>query len=251
MAGLDLSSMIPNISAQSLITSVLYGLIGLVLLTGVIAFLVLYFMNKRYSQYEIEIYEKDSMGNIFRKYDKAGIFLDKRTKFRLLFLKGAKVGMNPNNIPHVNSIDGKGKVHKIVQLLKTGVRNYRFIKLKIENDNLINTVGEEDLNAAEQDWAKILETYSKPSWLEKFGGFAMFGLAMIIIFILVLYIFTKFSILDDTSKNLMSVSSSQHETTGLLVNVTQALSNITQTLANTQIIKTQVVPVNVPPIIGK
>ena len=110
------------------------------LFVGGLAVLVtwLYLKWKRYQQFEIEIWQRDGLGQLNVKYDKGGIYVDSKTKNKRLFIKKHGVGLDPDNVPYMPS----GKNKKKVLLLQTGLKNFRYIKPIITGGMMSFVVGE-------------------------------------------------------------------------------------------------------------
>jgi hypothetical protein len=221
MASEILTGMIPSISANDIIMWALGILIAIVAFTGVIAYIVVRIMNKRYSEYKVVIWEKDSTGNVHEYYDQAGVFLNKKTQFKLLFLRKLKKGLNPNNVPYITAKDKKGKLQKTIYLLRTGVSNYRFVYPKIQDEVIKFTVGEEDVNWAQQDYEEIVKTFDRKGFLDKYGAMLMFAFVVIIIMIILLVLFSKFGVLKE-------VSLAQLESNKLQLQIIQEMKNMSQ-----------------------
>jgi hypothetical protein len=219
--GSGLSALIPNISTSGILSGIMQGLIYGVILIIIIFIVIWWWKKRRYGQYKIVIWEKDSTGNTHEIYDRAGIFLDKKTGFKLLFLEKMRKGLNPNNVPYVTSKDKKGRLIKTVYLRKTGVSNYVFCHVKIDDEGAIFKVGEEDVNWAAQDIETIRRTFNKESWLTKLAPYIMFVVTVMIIMIILLSLFNKFESMEKMSENMLKVTEKQLEITGLLGNMTR------------------------------
>ena len=115
---------------------------------------------KKYQQFEIEIWQEDGLGKLNVKYDTAGIFVDSKTKNKRLFLKKHKVGLDPDNIPHMPSTRGKKKV----LILHTGLKNFRYIKPKTTGEQIGFTVGEEDVNWAINSYERQKKIFAQ-TWI--------------------------------------------------------------------------------------
>ena len=231
-----LSGMMPNVSMSAVLNGIMWFMIGAVIV-GILGLVTWYLVRKKkYGMYRVEVFDKDSNGNVYKTYDRAGIFLDKRTGYRLLFLEKAKVGMNPNNVPYVSHLDKKKRIVKTVYLRRIGVNNYVFISVDLLGMPKF-TMGEEDFNNAAQEMSKIRRTYDKKSWLDKFLAPILFIASILIIMIILLSLFNKFSVIDDASKNLVEVSKMQLQITGLLFNISNSTQLYTGPMIPTTIIK--------------
>jgi hypothetical protein len=223
-----ISTFIPNINTATILNWTLYGLI-IILAVGIIGYITYYIIKKRrYGQYRIEILDRDENGNVYKDYDKAGVFLDKKTGLRLLFLDKAKIGLNPNNIPYVSSREKTGFIIKKETIIKTvylrriGVNNYVFIHVKVNPDNTIISVGEEDLNNAVQEMSKIRRKYDKKSWWDENKPIVVWIITIMIIMIIMLVLFNKFTILEEVSKNMLDITKLQKEIAELMLNTSKS-----------------------------
>ena len=214
-----LSGMTSGVSMSGLLNGLKWFLI-IVLVAGLIGYITYYFLSKKkYKEYRVEILDKDSNDNVYKTFDKGGVFLDKKTGNRLLFIEKAKVGLNPNNIPYISTIDNKGRLIKTVTLRRIGVNNYVFVHVSL-GDKIAVTIGEEDLNNAAQEMNKIRRTYDKKSWLDKLLAPIIFIVTIMIIMIILLTLFNKFAIIKDVSSNMLEITKEQKIITGYLLNMT-------------------------------
>jgi len=156
------------------------------------AILVWYFKWKKYKDFKCIIWERDGFGQVTETYDQAGIFIDPKTNNKRFFLKSGNVGLNPDNIPY---IPGKTKV---VYLLKTGLKNYYFIKPTIDDKNLKLTVGEEDVNWAINAYERQKKMFSM-SLLLQYMPFILLGFTVMIILIIFIYFFKEFGVMRDVA----------------------------------------------------
>ena len=215
----DLTSMIPKVNSASLISGVLWFCIAVVIVGGIGYYIWWNTKKKKYAQFKVVIWEEDSNGNVHEFYDRAGIFVDKQTGFKLFFLEKLKKGLNPNKVPFVSSKDKKGKLIKTVYLRKTGVSNYVYCVMELLG-KVEFTVGEEDVNWAAQDIERIRKTFGKESWLQKFAPYIMFIITILIVMIVLISLFNKFGVIKEASDNMVKVSELQLQTTQLLFNMT-------------------------------
>jgi hypothetical protein len=219
--GEGLGGMMPNISTTGILNGLMWFLIGALIL-GTLGFITWYIVKKKkYNEFLVEILDKDSNGNVYKTYDRAGVFLDKKTGYRLLFLEKAKIGLNPNKIPYISHKTKKGKLVKTVYLRRIGVNNYVFIDLKL-GETIKFTIGEEDLNNAAQEMNKIRRTYDKKSWLDKLLAPMIFIVTIMIVMIIIISLFNKFGILETVSTNMLEVTEAQAEITALLLEITNS-----------------------------
>lgn len=219
MVDLSITNIVPKVNTSAVLNTVLV-LAAVLLAIGIIGYIVWYQMReKKYKQYVVRVLDKDSNGKAYEWPDKAGVFLDKSTGYRLLFLRKAKVGMNPNKIPYISRLDNKGRIIKIVTVRRIGVNNYVFVDINIGEATKF-TVGEEDLNNAHQEMTKIRRSYNKDNWLSKLAPYIMFIITILIVMIILISLFNKMGVIDDASKNLLAVAEQNQVTTSLLYNLT-------------------------------
>jgi hypothetical protein len=181
-------------SAGSGMLQIALILIGLILVVGCVAGLLWYYKRwKRYKQFKVVIWAKDSFGQVYEEYDEAGIFVDKATKSKRLWLKRNAVGLEPDNIPYV--MDRKGK--KMIYMLRNGLKNFFYIKPNLNTEGTLNfSVGEEDINWGVNSYMKAKEVFAK-SGLLAYMPFIILAFVCIIILILFVYLFNQFAVLKD------------------------------------------------------
>ena len=148
---------------------------------------------KRYREFTIVIWEKDGFGQFRQTHDKGGIFVDKKTNDKRLYLKKNKVGLECNNIPYIPTGDGK----KMVYLLKVGSKNYTYIKPNVKSD-LSFTLGEEDVNWGLQAYQKQKANFGTNSLLQWLPYISLIIVSVIILIIFV-YFFKNFEVLKDVA----------------------------------------------------
>ncbi len=211
MVNTIINEMIPSVSTGGLLKGIFIFLVVILVMAIIGAWLFLYFRNRKFKEFKIVILEKDSTGNVREYYDKGGVFLNKQSQLKLLFLQKIKKGLNPNNIPYVTAVDKKGRLIKTVYLLRTGVSNYRYVHVRIENDVLKFTVGEEDVNWAAQDYEIVTKTFQKEGFWAKYGGYVLFIVTIVIIMVIIISLFNKFEILKDVATSLQQVGDNMLE----------------------------------------
>jgi len=148
---------------------------------------------KRYSQFKVVIWEKDGFGQFSEQYDKAGVFIHKKTKAKRLWLKKAKVGLTPDQIPYIQT----GKT-KVVYLIKVGSKNFRFFKPVLNTKQIGISVGEEDVNWATHDFQVDKHQFSDNPLLQ-YMPFITIGFVTVIILIIFVYFFKNFDVLKDVA----------------------------------------------------
>jgi len=217
MAGI--TDMITNVNTGAILNTVL-TITAVIIGIGIVGYLVwFYTKKKKFQQYRIRILDKDSNGKAYEWSDRGGVFLDKKDGIRLLYLEKAKVGLNPNKIPYISTLDKKGRIIKIVTLRRIGVNNYVFVNIEV-GDAVKFTVGEEDLNNSHKEMGKIRRTFNKESWLKNAAPYIMYIISMLLLMIVLISLFNKFTVLSDVGKSMDSVAEKQLEITRLLYNIT-------------------------------
>jgi len=215
----------PKVSATGILNGVLIFCAIVIALALIGWFLVWYFKKRKYGEYKVVIWEKDSTGNTHEFYDRAGVFVDKQTGNKLLFLERLKKGLNPNKIPFVSSKDKKGRLVKTVYLRKTGVSNYVFCHVKLDEKGIAFTVGEEDVNWAAQDIQRVRQSFLKEGWLQKFAPYIMFIVTILIVMIILISLFNKMGVIETASNNMLKVTEQQKIITEMMLNLTNQTNN--------------------------
>ena len=224
------AGMLPKVSATGLMNGVMI-FCAVVIVLAIIGWFVIYWFKKRkYNEYRVVIWEKDTTGNTHESYAKAGVFVDKATRLKLLFIDGIKKGMNPNSVPFVSARNKKGKLIKTIYLRKTGVSNYVFCHVKLNEEGVMFTVGEEDVNWAAQDIERVRRSFLKEGLLQKFAPYIMFIVTILIVMIILISLFNKMGVISEASANMVLVSEKQLEITQLLQNLTNQTNKFQQTI---------------------
>lgn len=191
-----ISETLSNISSNVL--NVLTLVMIIVLLGGaMIAFYYFWKKNKQYSEYTCVIFERDGLGQVSTKTDKAGIFVDPKTKNKRLYLKEHKVGLSPDNIPFIWDDSGK----KFVYLLRLGLMNFHYINMKVSNPDVYLSVGEEDVNWALDAFERANATFMQHKLMQLMPYIAL-AFTGIIICIIFIYFFKNFGVLRDLGVSL-------------------------------------------------
>lgn len=152
---------------------------------------------KKYSQFKCVIWGRDAFGNIRQTVDDAGIFVDSKTKNKRFFLRKANVGLEPDDIPVV------GK--KTVYLLRTGLKNFRFIKPSFDDGVFGINVSEEDVNWAVNAYERQKRLFNQ-NILMQYLPFMLLGFVSIVILIIFIYFFKNFDVLKDVALELKEAS---------------------------------------------
>jgi len=169
--------------------------VALVALGFVAAFFYLLSWRKKWQQFKVIVWGKDSFGQVYEEYDRAGIFVDKVTGNKRFFLQKNKLGLNPDNVPYV--VDKKGK--KMVYLLKTGLKNFFYLQPRLNTDGKITfQVGEEDVNWAVNAFERQKKLFGENKLLQ-YMPFIALAFVSIIILIIFIYFFKNFGVLKDVA----------------------------------------------------
>jgi len=177
------------------------GIIIVIILIGggfILTLLYFYFKYKKYKEFDCIIWDE---GKITETHDKAGIFVDSKTKNKRLFLKKANVGLDPDNIPYKIGAGGK----KIIYLLRSGLKNFKYIDIKVNEPNVKINVGEEDVNWAVNAYERQKKMFST-GLLMQLMPFIALAFVSIIILIIFIYFFKDFAVLKDVAINLKEAS---------------------------------------------
>ena len=176
--------------------NILILLFGLIFIGGVcFGLFLLVRRRKQYNQFKCIIWGRDAFGQLTETTDKAGIFVDTKTKNKRFFLKKAHVGLNPDNVPYIQS----GKV-KIVYLLRTGLKNFQFIRPLIA-DNFSIDVGEEDVNWAVNAYERQKKVFGS-SMLLQYMPFIVLAFVSIIVLVIFMNLFKKFDVLGEIAASM-------------------------------------------------
>lgn len=169
-------------------------MVGSIIVVGGTIAMVAYMMmqRKRYGQYICEIFSRDGTGHIVRTFDKAGVFVDNKTKNKRFFLKKANVGLSPDKIPYIQGEDKSKKVF----LLQTGLKNFHFIDFQIDNPSITLSVGEEDVNWAINAYERQKKLFQQ-SMLMQLLPYIALAFTSIIILVIFIYFFKDFATLKE------------------------------------------------------
>jgi hypothetical protein len=168
-------------------------------------------LRRRYKEYIIRVFEKDTAGNLIPSIDGGGVFIDKKSKMQCLFLQKGRVGLSSNKIPFIINAQGKKEVY----VYKAGERNFRFIHLTMEIDKITFTVGDEDLNQALIAYERADKTYLR-GWLEKFMPYIVIGVVMVIFLIAFTYSMQQWEKAAEHFANLASSLDKINRTTTII-----------------------------------
>lgn len=154
-----------------------------------------YLQKKKYSQFVCTIWERDGFGQLRQLFDTAGIFVDKKTNNKRFFMRLANVGLEPDNIPYLPGPTGK----KYVYLLRTGLKNFAFIRPNVGPTGTIQLkVSEEDVNWGINAYERQKKIFQS-STLMQYMPFILLALVSIVILIIFIYFFKDFGVLKDAA----------------------------------------------------
>lgn len=177
--------------------NILVMILGVLFFAGIVFGVVMAFLKyKKYSQFKCVIWGRDGFGQISQTKDRAGIFVDKKTKNKRFFLQKNNVGLDPDDVPYIQVGN-----QKIVYLLKTGLKNFQYIKPRVSNDMFRFDVGEEDVNWAVNAYERQKNSFAK-NMLLQYLPFIALAFVSIIILILFIYFFKQFGVLKDVAEAL-------------------------------------------------
>lgn len=140
---------------------------------------------KKFNQYECIIWKKDAFDKVEEIEDKAGVYVDKVTNYKRLFLKKANVSLSADNIPFIR----RGK-KKVIYLEQFGLKNFRFLKPSVSGDSVEIDVGEEDVNWAIVSYERGKKAFSTDRLLQ-FMPYILLGFVSLIILIMFIYLFKQ------------------------------------------------------------
>lgn len=179
------------------IALIFIAIIVIVGLFGGITWLIL--DNKRYSQFKVRVWQKDLWGQIIDTTDRAGIFVDRKTNNKRLFIKKGKVGLDCDSIPYTTNEKGQ----KIIYLYKFGEKNYSFLKPQIDKDKnwFVMKVTEEDINWGINAYERSKKLFATNGLLQYMPYIALAFVAIVILVIFI-YFFREFGTLQQTGEAL-------------------------------------------------
>lgn len=156
----------------------------------------MYLKWKRYSEFDCTIFETSGFGQQVETHDRAGIFVEGKTKDKKFFLKKGNIGLDCDHVPYIPTSYGKKRVY----LLKTGLKEYRFLKMNtITDKGIYPEVGEEDVNWAIHVYEKQKKMFQN-TWLAQYGPMLVLAFVCIVILIIFIFFFRKFDVLADVAR---------------------------------------------------
>lgn len=179
-------------NALSVTVIIVFAVVVLALIGGAYWMMM---QKKKWSQFDCIVWEYDAFGQLHEKHDVAGIFVDKKTNNKRFFMKAANVGLEPDNIPYIKAPSGKSRVY----LLRTGLKNFRFIKPIVGKDGSISfSVGEEDVNWGINAYERQKKMFAGNTLLQ-YMPFILLAFVSLIILIIFIYFFRHFGDLRDAA----------------------------------------------------
>lgn len=185
-------------NAVSMVVLVVAGLILVAVLVGIIMALS---QTRKYNQYKLVIFQNDGLGHVTWRTDDGGVFVDGKTGNKRLFLKNSHVGLEPDNIPFIPTSTGK----RIVMLLQTGLKNYKYINPTISTDLINFTVGEEDVNWAINEFEASKKRFNFDK-LAQYMPFIILAFCFIVIAIMMVSIFQKLPQIKEIAVEMKAVA---------------------------------------------
>jgi len=154
---------------------------------------------KKYNEYKIVIWEKDGFGQWNENIDKGGVFVDKKTQNKRLFIKQYKVGLNADNIPYLPAKGGFMQPRKIVHLIRTGLKNFHYVRVNPQYPKVTLSVGEEDVNWAINAYERQKKLFQQSLLMQMLPYIALIATG-IIIAIIFIYFFKELDSLKEFGK---------------------------------------------------
>jgi len=150
------------------IISVVWMIIQLLLVFGITGGIIWYvFKIKRYNISTVTIETDPETGTIRGVVlGRGGTFVDSKTKNKRFFLKGTNVGLDPDKTPELPVFNaGSMKPNKVVLMVKSGQKSYRYLRPYITQDKQFDfSVGEEDVNWGINAYQKQKTLYGVSFW---------------------------------------------------------------------------------------
>ena len=193
IAGYDVTGM--GSAALSIFVLIMV-LIFVAVVVGAVAYL---FVSKsKYEKFKVIIYSEDGFKQLVQRHDTATIHIDKKTGNKRFFVKKASVGLEADNFPYVMGSRGD----KTVYLLQTGLKNFRFINIKIDVPRVELKVGEEDVNWALNEFDRAIKMFDAKDKMLQYMPYIILAFVSIVILIMFIYFFKSFPQLVEMSAQL-------------------------------------------------
>ncbi|RLA46934.1 MAG: hypothetical protein DRR04_05335 [Gammaproteobacteria bacterium] len=170
----------------------------LIIITALIAFAVfLWQRHKRFGQFTAIIWFRDGFGQLQQTHDTGGVFVDKKTANKRLFLRRNNVGLSPDNIPFLTGPKGK----RYVYLYQRGLKNFLYLRPNVRAEGVSIEVGEEDVNWAINAYERQKKLFAS-NMLLQYMPFIALAFVSIIILIIFIYFFKDFKVLAEVAEAL-------------------------------------------------
>jgi len=155
---------------------------------------------KRYEQFDCLIYARDGFGQLTKRWDKAGIFIDDKTNNKRFFLKKNNVGMSPDNVPVI-----PGGKKPMVVLVQTSLKTFKYVYFNVTDDIFTFSVGEEHVNWGINAYERQKKLY-EGNWWKEYGAYVIFGIAVIGVVIIFMVFFQHLNSLEKFAASLEVVA---------------------------------------------
>lgn len=168
------------------------------------------FANKKKYDYSVHIYHQEPGSSMpIERWDRGGIFTDPKSNIKAFWLEKNGVPLNPDNIPITFNNTGK----KIVTLLQTGLKNFRYVNPSVSsNPGFIFKVGEDDVNWAINSFSQWWSHFKKDSFIQKYGGMMIFALAVVGSLMLFYFVAQKFDTIGTAAQALQTAAEALRST---------------------------------------
>lgn len=160
-----------------------------------------YYREKRYKEYTIIVWFRDAVGNMHQSVDFGGVFLDKKTNNKRLFLKFANVGLSADAIPFVPGAHGR----RFVYVYRNGLKNFVYLRPQVDLSTVKIKVGEEDVNWAVNSYERAKKLFTASTLLQ-YMPFILLAFVSIIILVVFIYFFKDFKYLKEMAASLAEAS---------------------------------------------
>lgn len=165
-----------------------------------LAFLI-YRRHQRYNQYKAIIWYRDGFGQLQQTHDNGGVFVDKKTLNKRLFLRRNNVGLSPDEIPYLPGPKGK----RYIYLYQRGLKNFLYLKPNVRPEGVSIEVGEEDVNWAVNAYERQKKLFDS-NLLLQYMPFIALGFVSIIILIIFLYFFKNLDQLKEFGQQMVEAA---------------------------------------------
>jgi hypothetical protein len=174
-----------------------FGLYGLVGGGAVVGIVWIYLKRKKYD-YSVIYYNTDGVTG---GTDKGGIFVDSKTKAKKFWLKNANAGLNCDRVPW-RLINNK----RVVELVRYGVKNFRFVDNSGIADGIEADISEEDVNWGLLDYEKQKQIFGH-SLLKELLPYIIIAFTAMVILIMVFIVMNKLEVFNQAADKLVQAAS--------------------------------------------